>query len=131
MKNSTCTQIFYGIDQLPLFSSLITDSYQGFEKQYRDLLKAKDSPHAIDSGIVNRIKKSCERNIDLQQAFSSQFNRWLQESLNHSQRLEIGKLNDQLNAIKGIVDSILTFVRFSEGKNIDRILTKDDAELGT
>ena len=129
-KTKQRQQIRHPISKLPLFTSMINDTLENTEEQYQSFLEAKDKPHVLDDAIVNRAERLYKAQREDVKLFERQLTWWQEEDLTDSQRQQVDGLLAKLPQIKERSEEILVLLAEIKKGTIDRIMEKDDFELG-
>ena len=129
-KTKQRQQIRHPISKLPLFTSMINDTLENTEEQYQTFLEAKDKPHVLDDAIVNRAERLYKAQRQDVKLFERQLTWWQEEELTDSQRQQVDDLLTKLPQIKERSEAILVLLAEIKKGTINRIMEKDDLELG-
>jgi hypothetical protein len=120
----------YGIDHLALFSNMIDGMLSDSEEQYNSISPALAKPHVLDDYTVNRIYKVVGETKELIPYYENQLNIWLKQKITPTQRKEVKRLQGQLTKTAELIDKILSMADKLKDGTIEKVLAKDDAELG-
>ncbi len=118
------------ISALPMIASLIDGMVTDTTEQWETLQLAKDRPHVLDSALVERIQRAYSEQLDTSELFKEQLIRWQNEQLSTAQANEISRLQGQVEKLRTNLSHILGLADEVKEKTIDKILEKDDFELG-
>lgn len=122
-------QNWYAINNLDVFYKMLSDGLSQVKEQYRSLLAVKDKPHVLDDYTVERVIKCYTEKKELLAPERNQFEKWeKEEKLNTMQKEKISKTYEILE--EKVIDNILSLSKELEKSTIDKILAKDDMELG-
>jgi len=121
---------FQPISFLPMLISIIDDTYENTEDQYVTLMEIEDKPYKLDNSIIAQIFKVYKEQIELLDVFEMQLKKWKELLLNEEQENQIKITSDKLLEIKKQTNSILEFANMYKDKTIEKLLAKDDAEVG-
>jgi hypothetical protein len=113
-----------------MIASLIDGMLEDAKEHYATLLQAKDKPHVLDDATIERVERMHTERIEYLDLFAGQLARWRKQSPTSIQALEIARLTQALGALTQInTDTLNLAAELKEG-TIDKILAKDDIELG-
>jgi hypothetical protein len=113
-----------------MIASLIDGMLEDAKEHYATLLQAKDKPHVLDDATIERVERMHTERIEYLDLFAGQLARWRKQSPTSIQALEIARLTQALGALTQInTDTLNLAAKLKEG-TIDKILAKDDIELG-
>jgi hypothetical protein len=113
-----------------MIASLIDGMLEDAKEHYATLLQAKDKPHVLDDSIIERVERMHTERIEYLDLFAGQLARWRKQSPTSTQTLEIARLTQALGALTQINTNTLNLAAKLKEGTIDKILTKDDIELG-
>jgi len=113
-----------------LVGTMIDGMLENAQEQYRTLLEARPKPHVLDDGIVGRLVAVYTAQRDDLWLWDEQLRRWSGESLNGLRRREVERLHGQMAALRTVVDDILALTGELATGTIEKVLAKDDMELG-
>jgi|APSaa5957512622_1039677.scaffolds.fasta_scaffold274293_1 hypothetical protein len=120
----------YGINQLELFSNMIDDLLDNSEEQYNSISPALDKPHVLDDYTIERIYKVVGESKEFIPYYKNQLNLWLRQKITIAQLKEVKRLQLQLKKTEKLIDKILSMTDKLKHNTIEKVLAKDDAELG-
>ncbi len=109
---------------------MIDGMLENAQEQYRTLLEARPKPHVLDDGIVGRLVEVYTAQRDDLWLWDEQLRRWSGESLNDLRRREVERLHGQMTALHTVVDDILALAGELGRGTIEKVLAKDDMEMG-
>jgi hypothetical protein len=118
------------ISALPMIASLIDGMVTDTTEQWETLQLAKNRPHLLDSTLVDRIQRAYSGQLDTSGLFKEQLTRWQNEPLSTAQANEVLRLQGQAEKLSTNLSHILGLADEVRDKTIDKILEKDDFELG-
>jgi hypothetical protein len=118
------------ISALPMIASLIDGMVTDTTEQWETLQLAKDRPHVLDSALVEHIQRAYSGQLDTSGLFKEQLTRWQNEPLSTAQANAILRLQGQVEKLSTNLSHILGLADEVKDKTIDKILEKDDFELG-
>ena len=127
-KNKSKTN-WQPISVLPTIASVIDAMLEDTEIQYRMLLEAKDKPYVLDDELVFRVIKVFKTQHNDLCLYEEQLSRWKRLTLHAHQEQEIQRLNNQVNRIKEITESILSLADELKENTIDQIMKRDDIKI--
>lgn len=131
MKNETRKPQWQPIGELFYLGGLMDEDIDVAHEQRRLLKEAQSKPHVLDDAIMDRIDKLFTGHQEFIGIYTEQCRRWRQENtLNPKQESEVQRLETRLPEWRAIVDEILALHHEMKDYTIDKIMTKDDAELG-
>ena len=118
------------IEKLPLIASLIDGTLDTTSEQYESLTEAKQQPYSLDDALVNRaIKAFTNQKGDLL-TYDEQLTRWKAQRLTPKQHAEVERLNGQMKKLHKLTSATLALAEELQELTIERLLEKDDAEVG-
>src|SRR6266702_6536166 len=118
------------IEKLPLIASLIDGALDATTEQYESLTEAKQQPYSLDDALVNRaIKAFTNQKGDLL-TYDEQLTRWKKQRLTPKQHAEVERLNGQMKKLHKLTSATLALAEELQELTIERLLEKDDAEVG-
>ncbi len=121
---------WYGLEQIPMITSLIEGMLQDSQEQYDLLLPAKDKPHILDDDIINRSARLFDERQEFIEIYEEQFKRWKTQSPSAEQAQEINRLEKQVTEMENLNDKCIALAKQLKKGTINRILEMDDAEIG-
>ncbi len=99
-------------------------------EQYATLLEARPTPHVLDDDTVARVVEVYTTQRDDLWLWDEQLTRWVAEDLTPLRRREVERLQGQMVALHTEVDDILALADELGQDIVERVLAKDDGELG-
>lgn len=123
-------QQFYPISQLPLFKKMIDDMLEMTQEQHRTFSAVLAKPHVLDDETVARAREAFREQLEFVGLHENQLQRWQQQTLTPAQRQEVDRLAAQLPIARQLTQEILAMLAEIRKGTIDRIMEKDDFELG-
>lgn len=118
------------ISFLPKIAEMIDGMLESAEENYQNLLQAKERPHSMDDYTVGRIFEVYGTQKADFWLYDKQLQKWTKKGASSAQRMEIKRLQSQMVKLKKVVNQNLDIAEFLKNNTIERILEKDDAELG-
>ncbi len=110
--------------------TMIDGMLESAREQYATLLEARPTPHVLDDYTVVRVVEVFTQQRDDLWLWDEQFTRWDAEDLTPLRRREVERLQGQLAALRTVVDEILALADELGQDLVERVLAKDDGELG-
>ena len=122
--------VWQPISALSMIAAMIAEMLINAQEHYATLKEAEDKPYVLDDVTVNRVIKANTDQLEDCDLFEEQLTRWKQRTLTADQARRIATAETQVKALRQVLTDILSLAgRLKEG-TINRILEKDDAELG-
>ncbi len=121
---------FKPISALPLIRSMIVEQLRDNEIHYETLGEAREKPHVLDDEILDRTVTVHEEQLEFLGIYAEQLNRWSRERLSAEQANEVKHLAELNARSRKVCEAILALAAELKAGSIDRILEKDDLELG-
>jgi hypothetical protein len=118
------------ISALPRIASLIDRMVSEALQQWETLKPMKQKPYVLDTTIVERIESAYSNQLETTGLFREQLARWKSKPMSSDQRNEVARLEKQIEKLQTIMNDILSLACEGKEHTIDRILEKDDLELG-
>jgi len=122
--------IWNGIDFLPLYSSMIDEMLEGNREQCQTFLEVREKPGVLDDHIVERALKLYTEQLEDHWVFPEQLGRWKKEDISDKQAEEIERLLKQCMELEKTAKDLIEIIKEIKPFTIDKIMEKDDAELG-
>jgi len=113
-----------------LIGTMIDGMREGTQEQYATLLKVRPTPHVLDDDTVARVVEVFTQQRDDLWLWDEQLKRWDGETLTPLRRREVERLQGQMVALHKVVGEILALAAELRRGTIERVLAKNDAELG-
>ncbi len=113
-----------------LVGTMIDGMLENAQEQYQTLVEARPKPHVLDDHTVGRIVEVYTAQRDDLWLWDEQLRRWGDESLNRLRRREVERLQGQMTALHKVVDDILALADEPAAGTIEKMLAKDDMEVG-
>ncbi len=118
------------ISFLPKIAIMIDGMLESAEENVVNLSQAKDRPHSMDNYTVSRIFEVYgTQKADLWM-YIEQLDIWNKTKINAKQKKEVARLLKQLDKLEAAVYTNLKIGGFLKDKTIEKVMDKDDAELG-
>ena len=118
------------VSALPMIASLIDGMVSDTTAQWETLQPARAKPHVLDSALVERIERIYAEQLDTSALFKEQLSRWRQGPLSPKQSNEVARLEGQVETLRANLANILDLAGEVKDHTIDKILEKDDLEIG-
>jgi signal transduction histidine kinase len=115
---------------LPLIASLIDGELADGREHHASLLAVRDRPYVLDDATVERSLKLHAEQRDFLGVFAEQLARWRNEQPTDAQRRELDRLEGQLERLRKVLNAILELAEELKQGTIERVLAKNDLELG-
>ena len=94
------------------------------------MTKAKQKPYSLDDALVNRAIKAYTDQKDDLLTYDEQLTRWKAQRLTPKQHAEVERLNGQMQKLHKLTTKTLALAEELQELTIERLLEKDDAEVG-
>lgn len=124
------TPQYHPIAMLPVIAELIDGYVQDAADFLPNLRDVRSRPHVFDDATVNRVDAVYGETAEMLPVFDEQLRRWGESALTPPQRAEVGRLFEQVAALRGMVEEVLALSAEIRKGTIDRVLAKSDLELG-
>jgi len=118
------------IEKLSLIASLIDGALDATTEQFEALTEAKQKPYSLDDALVNRAIKAFTDQKDDLLTYDEQLTRWKAQSLITKQQAEVERLTKQMKKLHTLTTKTLALAEELQELTIERLLEKDDAEVG-
>ena len=118
------------ISALPMIAFMIDGMLRDTQEQYKTLLEARNKPHVLDDGTVDRVHSVFTTQLEYVALYDEQLSRWKSGRLNSNQRQEVERLTRQLEQLQKVCQQILSLAAELKEGTIDRIMEKSDFQLG-
>jgi hypothetical protein len=129
MDVSNQTPNWQPISFLPQIAEMIDGMLESAQGVLDSLERARTQPHVMDDYTLGRVREVHGTQLNDLWLYQEQLSRWTAQSPNERQRREIGRLIDQLSALRQVLTLCLALVDEMKDGTIDQILAKDDVEL--
>ncbi len=113
-----------------LVGTMIDGMLENAREQYATLREARPTPHVLDDYTVGRLVEVYTAQRDDLWLWDEQLRRWAGESLNNIRRREVERLHGQMAALRKVVDDILALADELGRGTIEKMMAKDDMEVG-
>ena len=118
------------ISALPDFAFVVGQTLENTEDQHQAFSEVREKPWLLDDGLVARVIRVFETQLDDLSLFDQQFAHWQESELDSSQEQEVSRLIGQAARTRTLTESILTLAHELKENTIEQILSRDDAQLG-
>ncbi len=118
------------IEKLSLIASIIDGALNATTEQYEALTEAKQQPYSLDDALVNRAIKAFTDQKDDLLTYDEQLTRWKALRLTAKQQAEVERLTGQMKKLRKLTTKTLALAEELQELTIERLLEKDDAEVG-
>ncbi len=129
LPNQTAPQ-WQPIEKLSLIASIIDGALDATTEQFATLTEAKQQPYSLDDALVNRAIKAFTDQKDDLLTYDGQLTRWKALRLTAKQQTEVERLNKQMKKLHKLTTKTLALAEELQALTIERLLEKDDAEVG-
>jgi len=129
LPNQTTPQ-WQPIEKLSLIASLIDGALDATTEQFEALTEAKQKPYSLDDALVNRAIKAFTDQKDDLRLYDEQLTRWKAQRLTAKQHAEVERLNGQMKKLHTLTTNTLALAEELQELTIERLIEKDDAEVG-
>ncbi len=113
-----------------LVGTMIDGMLDGAREQYATLQEARPTPHVLDDYTVARVVEVYTQQRDDLWLWDEQLTRWGAEDLTPLRQREVERLQGQMVALRTVVDDILALAAELGVGTIERVLAKDDVQMG-
>lgn len=128
MENES--QILRDISWLPQVALALDSMAKNSGNQIRALENGLDTPPVFDDRIIDRTIQAYEVALKHCSLFSEQLNYWLSQNIDPDQRSEVERLVEVNQRVCAGTERILDLCSQIKEGTIDRVMAKDDFELG-
>jgi hypothetical protein len=118
------------LTMLPVVAEAIGGMMESAEEQRITMRAVRDRPFVLDDAIVARMVRLYTEQRDDLGVYEEQLRRWQQMRLTDTQRGEVERLGTHLVRLRSAVQEILTLAQTVQSQTIERLLEKDDVEVG-
>lgn len=115
---------------LPQIREMIDGMLESAEENWRNLQPVRERPHILDDHTVSRLFEVYGSQQEDLWLYRGQLAEWTQEPLTPAQIEEITRLNHQLDKLETVLEKLLDLAGSIQDETIDKLLDKDDLELG-
>ena len=122
--------IFRPISFMPELASVIDGMADDSKEQLENFEEARLKPHVMDDKTINRALKLFRERLELLFLDSEQLYRWKNQPITDEQRREVERLIERVDENRLDVERLIAMAEEIKKGTIDRIMEKDDFELG-
>jgi hypothetical protein len=122
--------IWHPLGMIPVIADLIDGMVDESTTQIGLFTEALGKPHVMDDAIIDRALRLYGERVHFIEIDCEQLRRWRNENPDARQRREIDRLETQISRLRQMNAHILSLAAEIRKGTINRILEKDDAELG-
>ena len=130
MPDSEPTPNWQPISFLPNIAEMIDGVLESAQNVYGSLQQARSRPHVMDDDTIGRVREVHGAQLDDLWLYEEQLSRWQTPTPSEAQQQEITRLNRQLAELRGVLTATLALADEMKDSTIEKILAKDDFELG-
>jgi hypothetical protein len=109
---------------------MIDGMLESAKEVHGSLQQARSRPHVMDDYTIGRVREVHGTRLDDLCLYEEQLSRWQTPTPTEAQQQEITRLNRQLADLRGVLTSTLALADEMKDGTIEKILAKDDFELG-
>ena len=124
------TPNWHPISRLPLIVSIIDEQLEGCEEQLRNLDPPGRPRPVLDDALVQRILRVFGEQMEMLPVFEEQLSRWKKGNATEKQRRELARLAIQLTRYREVLTQVLGLAEEHKEFTIEKVLARDDAEVG-
>jgi hypothetical protein len=126
----TAKQQWQPIEKLSLLAKIIDGTLASAYETFAALQQGQQNPYSLDDATVKRASKLFTDQKNGLWEFDEQLARWKAQSLTPAQQAEVERLQHQMEKLHEQNTAILSLVEELQELTIERLLEKDDAEVG-
>ena len=130
MPNSEPTPNWQPISFLPNIAEMIGGMLESAQEVHGSLQQARSRPHIMDDYTIGRVREVHGTQLDDLWLYEEQLSRWQTPAPTETEQQEIDRLNQQLAKLRRVLTATLALADEMKDATIDKILAKDDFELG-
>jgi len=119
-----------GIEALGMLATHIDGMLEADREQYETLLEAQPKPHVLDDYTVNRVIKAFTTQRGDFWMFEEQLQRWQTGEVTEDQSTEVTRLVEQMRLLRENNQKVLDLAAELSKGTIEKVMAKDDAQLG-
>ncbi len=123
-------QIFRDITWLPSIANTLNIIAQNTRNQIASLERSFEQPYLLDDQIVAQTVVSYKQALEEYIPIKDQLNHWLEQDLDSDQRDEVERLVELNEVVRARNERIIDLCGQIKEGSIDRIMEKDDYQLG-
>ena len=129
MQDSEQTPHWQPIMFMPSIAEMIDGMLESAQDVLNSLQQARTQPHVMDDYTIGRVREVHGTQLNDLWLYEEQLSRWRRDSPTARQWKEIGRLTDQLTALRQVLTACLALADEMKDGTIEKILAKDDIEL--
>jgi hypothetical protein len=118
------------ISFLPNIAWMIDGMLESAQEVHGSLQQARLRPHVMDDYTISRVCEAHGTQLDDLWLYEKQLSRWQTPAPSKAEQQEITRLNQQLAELRRVLTSTLALADEMKDHTIEKILAKDDFELG-
>jgi hypothetical protein len=130
MADSEPTPNWQPISFLPNIAWMIDGMLKSAKDVQGSLEQARSRPHVMDNYTIGRVREAHGTQLDDLWLYEEQLSRWQTPTPTEAQQQEITRLTRQLADLRGVLTATLALADDMKDATIEKILAKDDFELG-
>lgn len=130
MPDAEQTPNWQPISFLPAIAEMIDGMLESAKEVHGSLQQARSRPHVMDDYTIGRVREVHGTQLDDLWLYEEQLSRWQTPTPPAAQQQEISRLNQQLTELRGVLTATLALADEMKDGTIEKILAKDDVELG-
>ena len=130
MPDSEPTPNWQPISFLPNIAWMIDGMLESAKDVQGSLEQARSRPHVMDDYTIGRVREAHGTQLDDLWLYEEQLSRWQTPTPTEAQQQEITRLTRQLAGLRGVLTATLALADEMKDSTIEKILAKDDFELG-
>ena len=118
------------ISFLPTIAEMIDGMLESAQEVHRSLQQARSRSHVMDDDTIDRVRDSHGTQLDDLWLYEQQLSHWQTPAPTEAHQQEITRLSEQLAKLRGVLTSTLGLADEMKDHTIEKLLAKDDVELG-
>lgn len=118
------------ISALPELAGIIDGMLRDSQEEHQRLLEARPRAHELDDYTVSQVVRAFTDQAKTLGIYEQQLDRWLRFGLQSDQAYEVDRLKAQLGRLATLSANILALAEDVKQGTIERMLEKNDAEVG-
>jgi hypothetical protein len=130
MPDAEPTPNWQPISFLPTLAEMIDGMLESAKEVHGSLQQARSRPHVMDDYTIGRVREVHGTQLDDLCLYEEQLSRWQTLAPTVAQQQEITRLNQQLVELRRVLTDTLALADEMKDNTIEKILAKDDFELG-
>ena len=121
---------WHSLEMLPFFLEISREQLQGSREQLKNFEECRHKPHVLDDHIIDRVIKVFSEQNDSVWVLVEQCNRWGKKALDAQQIKDTIEIKNNVRELTLNNEKILELAKYFRNHTVNRILEKDDFELG-